>query len=286
MYIHLRSVSLFSHQTAILLLKFEVVVNAWNYNEAARSFEEWSRRFRVRRWWISSCRSVYFRGGEGACWFVSSSLLLFFNLYGIWRGFRCGVEYLAFVESGVGVSSWVRVVLLLRGGDGGPSSARTQGCLLVVLPGSPCGVCVCVLRGSPSSVVYGRVRCASDDSLRLLVRFTFKPMRSSEAQEDRARFSSFGSRCQSGPFGVLKRSVWIVFISSRFVRRFCAAYTVRGSWCAQSSSVHGVLLRRCHEKSGIRGNEVNSNFLRSTSMVENRDCIFEDIRNRLADGVG
>lgn len=37
-------------------------------------------------------------------------------------------------------------------------------------------VCVCVLRGSSSSVVYGRVNCASDDSLCLLVRFTFKPM--------------------------------------------------------------------------------------------------------------
>ncbi|KAF3533832.1 hypothetical protein DY000_02041264 [Brassica cretica] len=224
MYIHLRS-----------------VVNAWNYNEAARSFEEWSRRFRVRRWWISSCRSVYFRGGEGACWFVSSSLLLFFNLYGIWRGFRCGVEHLAFVESGVGVSSWVRVVLLLRGGDGGPSSARTQGCLLVVLPGSPCGVCVCVLRGSPSSVVYGRVRCASDDSLRLLVRFTFKPMLLLFPFRKWLHFS----------LQVLKRSVWIVFISSRFVRRFCAAYTVRGSWCAQSSSVHGVAMLRDLESSRL-----------------------------------
>ncbi|KAF2616905.1 hypothetical protein F2Q68_00041910 [Brassica cretica] len=109
--------------------------------------------------------------------------------------------------------------------------------------------------------------------------------RSSEAQEHRARFSSFGSRRRSGP-SVLKRGVWIAFISARFVRRFCAAYTVRGSWCAHSSSVHGVLLRRCYEKSGIRGNEVNPTFLRSTSMVENMDCIFEDLRNRLTDGVG
>ncbi|KAF3551554.1 hypothetical protein DY000_02007953 [Brassica cretica] len=82
-----------------------------------------------------------------------------------------------------------------------------------------------------------------------------------------------------------------------------------GLWCLDSPSsqpalsgglvlptlfaVHGVLtppqstlLRRCHEKSSIRGNEVSPTFLWSTSTVENGDCIFEDLRNRLADGVG
>ncbi|KAF2580916.1 hypothetical protein F2Q68_00005213 [Brassica cretica] len=119
---------------------------------------------------------------------------------------------------------------------------------------------------------------------RLIGYFFVSPARrSSEAQKDRARFPSFGSRRQLGP------SV--------------------ESWCLDSPSsqpalsgglvlptlfaVHGVLtppqstlLRRCHEKSSIRGNEVSPTFLWSTSTVENGDCIFEDLRNRLADGVG
>ncbi|KAF3492470.1 hypothetical protein DY000_02056850 [Brassica cretica] len=161
------------------------------------------------------------------------------------------------------------ILVVEEGADGPP--ARTLGCLLVVWPGSPCGVCVCVLRGSPSSVVFGRVRCASDDSLRLLVRLTFKhvlllfPFRkwlcafgaasaaiSSFHQRGVAlkrKNTELGSLVSGQGVGqdlpliqiVLKRGVWIAFISARFVRRFCAAYTVRGSWCAHSSSVHGVL---------------------------------------------
>ncbi|KAL0756691.1 hypothetical protein Bca101_094359 [Brassica carinata] len=165
-----------------------------------------------------------------------------------------------------------KMVLLLfrRGGADGPP-ARTLGCLLVVWPGSPCGVYVCVLRGSPSSVVFRRVRCASDDSLRLLVRLTFKhvwllfPFRkwlcafgaastaiSSFHQRGVAlkrKKTELGSLVSGQGVGqdlpliqiVLKRGVWIAFISARFVRRFYAAYTVRGSWCAHSSSVHGVV---------------------------------------------
>ena len=44
-----------------------------------------------------------------------------------------------FLESRLGVSLWFRTVLLLSGDDGGSSSARSQGVLVVVWSRSLCG---------------------------------------------------------------------------------------------------------------------------------------------------
>ncbi|KAH0926048.1 LOW QUALITY PROTEIN: hypothetical protein HID58_018304, partial [Brassica napus] len=140
------------------------------------------------------CRFVCRRGGEGA-WWIGRALSGSSSGVTYWRSLFA-VEW-TFLESRLGVSSRTRVVFLLRGDDG--SSARTQGCLLVCGQGLFVVLRLRSLEVSASSVIYGRVCCALHDALHLLDHLTYQPgacylaspaRSSSEAQEDRARFSS------------------------------------------------------------------------------------------------
>ncbi|KAF3508946.1 hypothetical protein F2Q69_00007180 [Brassica cretica] len=193
--------------------------------------------FRVRRWWISSCRSVRFRGVKGACW------------------------------------AWCLVL--------GPGCASAQGrrrCSIV-------GAYIGMLAGRVARVSL--VRCASDDTLCLLFRRGVALKRkktelgslvlgqgvSWDLPLSQIIPSSMGSRCLDSPSSQPALSGGLVLPT---------LFAVHGVLTPPQST----LLRRCHEKSSIRGNEVSPTFLWSTSTVENGDCIFEDLRNRLADGVG
>ncbi|KAL0735007.1 hypothetical protein Bca4012_011217 [Brassica carinata] len=129
------------------------------------------------------------------------------------------------LEPRLGVLPCVRVVLLLRGGDGGDPSARTLRFLLVVWLGSLCDICVCVVSVFSSSVVYGRASGASDDTLRLLIRLTFYTVLS----------SNFKSRRRSWLF---EESVWSLIDGPALFGSFCGAGSACSSRCSRSSSVH------------------------------------------------
>ncbi|KAH0855194.1 hypothetical protein HID58_020421 [Brassica napus] len=183
-------------------------------------------------------RFVCRRGGEGA-WWIGRAL----------SGSSSGVTYwrsLFAVEwSVLGVSSRTRVVFLLRGDDG--SSARTQGCLLVCGQGLFVVLRLRLWRFQLLLSSMARVCCALHDALHLLDHLTYQPgllliisfwkclsclvplqclllaspaRSSSEAQEDRARFSSS--------------------------REVLSALSVTGIWRSISSSVHGSVRSRWH----------------------------------------
>ncbi|WZY93396.1 hypothetical protein YC2023_065725 [Brassica napus] len=164
----------------------------------------------------------------------------------------------------------------IRGDDG--SSARTQGCLLVVWSGSLCG--------SASAFSGGfSFFCHLWQSLAC---YLASPARSSsEAQEDRARFSSSRVKPSASLFLIavtedpvsslsslqpdLLGGSELLYLLPVFGARFPPQSTSRYKCWGDYQNLATPAMSRGVEESGIRGNEVNPTSLWLTSMAKNGD---------------